>query len=95
MPSVPIGSFDDSIYTAESYTMPAGAQLLIYSDGAYESMNATKDNHLMSCKDFINLCATLAARPDWSLDTLLDELKAISPTGEFDDDCALVLMTFR
>jgi hypothetical protein len=36
----------------------------------------------------------LAAQPDWSLDDLVGRLRALSPTGDFDDDCALVLLTF-
>lgn len=69
--------------------------MLIYSDGAYELTDATDSKCLMANGDFINLCSALAARPDWSLDTLVNELKALSPRGEFDDDCALVLLTFR
>ena len=44
--------------------------------------------------DFVDLCAELAARPGWSLDELVDRLTALSPTGAFDDDCALILLTF-
>ena len=73
--------------------MPVDGQLLIYSDGAYELKNDTGDKYLMSHKDFSPLCATLAARSDWSLDTLVKELKALAPRGEFDDDCALVLLS--
>lgn len=91
-PSVPIGVFDDTVYTSATVTMPVGTQLLIYSDGVYALNDAAKVTHF---KDFIDLCASLAARPDWSLDTLVNELVALSPRGEFDDDCAAVLLKFR
>ena len=93
-PSIPIGMFDDTTYTSATYTVPAGGQLLIYSDGAYELTNATKEEFLLSDRDFIDLCTTLAARPDWSLDTLVNHLKARSPHEKFEDDCALILATF-
>lgn len=93
-PAVPIGMFNETAYTAAEYTVHPSGQVLIYSDGAYEFDNATGDKYLMSDNDFRTLCTTLAARPDWSLDTLVNELKALTPRGEFDDDCALVLLTF-
>jgi PAS domain S-box-containing protein len=93
-PSMPIGLFADTAYTSAAYTVPPSGQLLLYSDGAFELKNDTDDRYLLSNKDFVTLCATLAARPDWSLDTLVDELKAVSPNREFDDDCSLVLLTF-
>jgi serine phosphatase RsbU (regulator of sigma subunit) len=96
-PSVPIGMLDDTTYTATSYTVPPGSQLLIYSDGAYEfesRKTAGKPQPMMSHRDFAAICATLAPRPDWSLDLLVDRLKALSPDGQFDDDCALILATF-
>lgn len=88
-PGRPIGMFVDSTYSSASYQVPPGGQLLLYSDGAFE----LPDNPLLQ-RDFVRLCAELAVRPEWSLDELVDRLKGLSPTGEFDDDCALVLMTF-
>ena len=67
---------------------------MVCSDGAYELPNAG-ERHPMSHNDFRILCATLAARADWSLDTLVNQLKALTPRGEFDDDCALVLLSFH
>ncbi len=91
-PSLPIGVFADTAYTSAAYTVPSGGQLLIYSDGAFE-LNGPDGRNLLSNDDFRELCASLAARPDWSLDALVDELKQLSSHGEFDDDCALVLLT--
>lgn len=91
--SFPIGVFAGTAYTSADYTVPAGGQLLIYSDGAFE-LNGPDGRYLLSNKDFRELCSTLAARSDWSLDALVDELKQLSSRGDFDDDCALVLLTF-
>lgn len=93
-PATPIGMFADVVYTCDAYQVPAGAQLLLYSDGAFELPVTRADGRPWSREAFVDLCSTLAAQPDWSLDDLVDRLRAISPTGDFDDDCALVLLTF-
>ena len=93
-PASPIGMFADTVYTSRSYQVPVGAQLLLYSDGAFELPGGSAEANRFSQHDFVTLCTELAARPDWSLDELVSRLKALSPTGEFDDDCALVLLTF-
>lgn len=92
-PGTPVGVVHETTYTADSYTVPPGGQLLIYSDGAYEFNTRTAPGTPMSLDDFTLTCTTLAARPDWSLDLLVDRLKALSPDGQFDDDCALILAT--
>lgn len=94
VPSIPIGMFDDTAYTSDSWDVPTGGQLLIYSDGAFELKNETDNRYPLSIRDFAAVCASLAVRPDWSLDALINELKARTSGGEFDDDCALVLLTF-
>lgn len=93
-PASPIGMFDDTVYTCDSCRLPAGAQLLVYSDGAFEIPVKNADGTPWLRENFVDLCTELAARPDWSLDELVDRLRALSPTGDFDDDCALVLLTF-
>jgi hypothetical protein len=40
------------------------------------------------------MCTGLAADPDWSLDTLITGLRAVTASGMFDDDCSLVRLTF-
>jgi PAS domain S-box-containing protein len=87
----PIGMFPDSVYTCESYAVPRGGQLLLYSDGAFD---LSLDGRPLTREEFVGLCTELAAQPDWSLDDLVGRLRALSPTGDFDDDCALVLLTF-
>lgn len=93
-PASPIGMFPDTVYTCDSYTVPPGGQLLIYSDGAYELPFEGGEGTPWSQSDFVDLCTELAARPNWSLDELVARLRALSPSGDFEDDCALVLLTF-
>ncbi len=93
-PAVPIGMFADTTYTSASYEVPPGGQLLLYSDGAFELPVDKDRGDPFSHKDFVELCSTLAAQSEWSLDELLGHLKARSTDGGFDDDCALILATF-
>lgn len=93
-PAEPIGMFAATNYTAGSYSMPPGGQLLIYSDGAYEFKTGAPTEGPMSHRRFAEFCTTVAGAPDWSLDLLVDRLKALTPDGQFDDDCALILATF-
>lgn len=89
----PIGMFDDSAYVCDSYRVPEGGQLLLYSDGAFEL--PTDDGRTPQvAAEFIDLCTEVARQPGWSLDDLVVRLKKLSASGEFDDDCALVLLTF-
>ncbi len=90
----PIGMFPDADYTCRSQSVPRGGQLLLYSDGAFELPFDSATGAPWSQESFVALVAELAAQPDWSLDDLLTRLRALSPSGDFDDDCALVLLTF-
>lgn len=90
----PIGMFHDSAYPCDSYPIPTGAQLLLYSDGAFELPAMNSAGTPWSRREFIDVCTELASQPGWSLDDLVDRLKSLSPSGTFDDDCALVLLSF-
>ena len=93
-PAYPIGMFGDAAFTSKTYQVPEGGQVLLYSDGAYELPLDSDRRSPLSLDGFVDLCTELAARPGWSLDALVDRLRLLSPTGDFDDDCALVLLTF-
>ena len=93
-PASPIGMFADTVYTSDSYTVPHGAQLLLYSDGAFELPVHKADGKSWYRDDFVSLCMALTADPDWTLDDLVERLRSLIPDGDFDDDCALVLVTF-
>lgn len=93
-PASPIGMFPDSVFPCDSYQVPSGAQLLLYSDGAFELPAKNSAGTPWSRPEFIDVCTELATHPGWSLDDLVDRLKTLSFSGTFDDDCALVLLTF-
>ena len=83
--AVPIGMFADAVFTADTYRIPAGTQILLCSDGVLGDR--------LSFADFTELCEELAAAPGWSPASLIARLRATAG-GTFDDDCALVQLTF-
>ena len=90
--ATPVGMFADTVFSSGSYAVPPGSRVLIYSDGAHEITLA--DDRQMPWSAFKTVATRLAASPTWSLDALVDELKALTPTGTFEDDCSLIELTF-
>ena len=91
-PAVPIGMFEDTVYDSTTYSVPPGCRMLIYSDGAYE-LEPANGRHFW-LKEFKDLATRLAGSPDGSIDKLVEELRAVTPTGGFDDDCSLIELRF-
>ena len=91
--SVPIGVLRDTTFVADSYPLLPDTDLLIYSDGAYEL--ALPDGGHWTLEDFIDLWARNARSPHWTLEKLVERLRDLSATGDFDDDCTLVRVTVR
>lgn len=89
--AIPIGIFEDTDFDVASHVVPAGAEILLYSDGAFE-LNLP-DGRWWSLPEFIGLCRRLAGSADWSLDGLIAELRAIATSGLFEDDCTLVRLS--
>lgn len=89
--AVPVGMFDDTTFESGSYVVPPDAEMLIYSDGAFELTLA--DGTLWSLPDFIEMCRGMAGTPQWSLDALISRLKAVATSGSFEDDCTLVQLS--
>jgi sigma-B regulation protein RsbU (phosphoserine phosphatase) len=82
--SLPIGIFPDSVFTSGTSRVPAGAQLLLCSDGVLGDR--------MSFADFTELGTEVAVSPTWSPNSLIARLRATTG-GSFDDDCAVVQLT--
>jgi PAS domain S-box-containing protein len=91
-PASPVGVFEDTEFTSRTYHVPPGCQILIYSDGASEITLA--DGQQLTGAAFEDLTNRVAASPDWSLDDLIDELRALTPTEVFEDDFSLIQLTF-
>ena len=91
--SVPIGVLDDAAFESRSYVMPRDSALLLYSDGVLDL--TLRDGRPWTLEDFSTLCVRTALTPHWTLDELVDELRNLSETGRFDDDCTLMRLTMR
>ncbi len=92
-PGIPVGMFPGTTYSSAEYPVPHGAQLLLYSDGAFD-LPVRPADRAWQIEEFVALCTRVAQHPDWTLDDLVTQLRALSPQGSFDDDCALVRLTF-
>lgn len=86
--SVPIGVIDDTVYETYEQPLEPGADLLIYSDGAFELV--LPGGERWTLEDFIELCTQITGSPGWSLDDLVGQLRTRSKSRQFDDDCTLV-----
>jgi sigma-B regulation protein RsbU (phosphoserine phosphatase) len=82
---LPIGMFADSVFTADSYRVGPGEQILLWSDGVLGDR--------LSFAGFMELCEEVATAPRWTPASLVGRLRATGG-GAFDDDCALVQLTF-
>ncbi len=89
--SVPIGVLEKTSYETHDHPLHPGAELLIYSDGAFELV--LPDGERWGLEEFIDLCAQTARSPRWTLDDLVAQLRKRSRSGAFDDDCTLVRVT--
>ncbi|TXI43105.1 MAG: PAS domain S-box protein [Mycobacterium sp.] len=85
----PLGLFSDADFTARSYTVPPGCRILLYSDGAYEE--AFDDGRQLSIDE---LKALFNRSAESSLDDFIVALRALRPSGGFEDDCSLIRMEF-
>ena len=72
--------------------VPPGCRLLLYSDGAFELGPA--DGRRFTLADFKNVATRLAGSRA-SIDELVEELRALTPAGGFEDDCSLIGLRFR
>ena len=89
--ALPLGMFADTEFSCDTYTVPPGGQLVIYSDGAFE-LPLPEGNASLSA--FVGLCREFAATPGWTIDELIRTLQSLTTGGLFADDCSLVQLTF-
>jgi sigma-B regulation protein RsbU (phosphoserine phosphatase) len=90
--SPPVGMFGDTKFSPSTEHIPVGARILLYSDGAFD---IAASGTSFALDDFIQLCTQLHAPPSWSLEVLVDELRARTPHGQFEDDCSIVSLEFN
>jgi len=90
--AAPVGAFEDTVFSSGTYHVPPGCRMLIYSDGASEINLA--DGKQLTVGEFKKLATKVAASSGWSLGDLIDELRALTPSGVFEDDCSLIQLQF-
>ncbi len=84
--SMPVGMFDDSEFTVESYQVPPATWILIYSDGVL--------GEPPQMAEFISECTELAGAQSFSLESLVEVLPTEADGPGNDDDQSMVLLTF-
>jgi sigma-B regulation protein RsbU (phosphoserine phosphatase) len=87
-PSAPVGMFEDSVFISRTYEVPPGCRILVYSDGASDIILA--NGRQLSAADFTSLSSRIAESPEWSLEALIGELRALTPSETFEDDCSMI-----
>lgn len=90
--ATPIGMFEDTVFTSDSYHVPPGCRILVYSDGASEIV--LPGSRSLTMADFKEVTARLMGSADRSLDQLVEGLRSLNPQGHFEDDCSLILLSF-
>jgi serine phosphatase RsbU (regulator of sigma subunit) len=90
--AAPVGAFEDTVFSSGTYHVPPGCRILIYSDGASE-INLG-DGEQLTAEEFKKVATKVAASSGWSLDDLIDDLRALTPSGAFEDDCSLIQLQF-
>ena len=89
--SRPVGMFEDTVFVARDYAVPPSCTILIYSDGASE--NLLIGGRQLSPAEFANVCAQVVGS-NQSIDDLITALRALTPTGSFEDDCSVIRLSF-
>ncbi len=83
--AIPVGMFTDTVFTVDTYRVPDRAQILLTSDGVLGDR--------LSFASFTELCEEVAAEPGWTPASVIARLRATAG-GTFEDDCALVQLSF-
>lgn len=91
-PGLPVGMFADTVFTCEGFTVPDDAEIVLYSDGAFEF--PVPEGASWSLSDFVTLCTAQYGSGDWSLEDLARRLQARTVAGLFSDDCSLLRLRF-
>ena len=91
--SIPVGVLEDAVFETRSRPLLPDTTVVICSDGVYDLPLA--EGRRWDLEDFIDLCARTARSPHWTIDDLVDQLRHVSDTGHFDDDCTLIRLTVR
>lgn len=89
---LPVGMFDDTVFESDVCSFPDGCHLLLFSDGAFEF--GLPEGGLATLDEFTDLAHRLLRSGRLSIDAFVDELRARTSDGRFNDDCSLITATF-
>jgi sigma-B regulation protein RsbU (phosphoserine phosphatase) len=92
-PGLIIGAMSDVTFDAGEATVVPGAQLFVFSDGAYEITR--EDGSMLSYDEFQGMVTNLAARHAQPLDALVVELETLRGADHFEDDVSMMEIRFQ
>ncbi|MFM7734382.1 MAG: SpoIIE family protein phosphatase [Alphaproteobacteria bacterium] len=88
----PIGALPGTRYASASATIPPGATLWIYSDGAYEVTRPA--GGMMTLDEFVTIVGRESTSPAADVRRVLDAVRAEQGDPDFDDDVSMLALRF-
>ncbi|MFM8379058.1 MAG: SpoIIE family protein phosphatase [Planctomycetia bacterium] len=83
-----IGAVDDLAFDSQDVAVPAGARLLVYSDGAFEI--SRPDGSMWPFEEFLRTIAAPPAAAANTMDTLVTHVRQLSGRDDFNDDFSMM-----
>ncbi len=90
--ATPVGMWEATTFPARTHRVVPGSRLLLCSDGAVD-ITLPGGRHL-SWTEFKGLVAGLARTRTGLLDELIENLQALNPAADFEDDFSMIQVTF-
>lgn len=85
----------DHSFTMWFGTYQVSTRTLRYANaGAPPLENLLVEGRQLSSAEFVKVCSQVADSSNRSLDDLINELRALTPTGSFEDDCSVIQLSF-
>ncbi len=91
-PNFMIGMVAGTRYEAETYAVPAGSRLFVFSDGVYEV--ASPSGAWLDFEQFVQMLVDRAAPDAAGLAGVLADVRAWQQRETFEDDCSIVTFEF-
>ncbi|MCL1464836.1 PP2C family protein-serine/threonine phosphatase [Argonema galeatum] len=91
-PGMPVGMFEDVVFTDRFCEIPASSTLYIFSDGIYEIPQP--DGTIWGLDTFINFVKNSKNAGKCNLDQILQEVEAANSKDVFDDDVSILEIKF-
>jgi len=93
-PTMPIGMFPDTSFVCDRFDLTDTSTLYVFSDGVYDIQQNGDDRTLWNVDDFIQLLSVCHVQPDCSLEYILQQVRRLSESETFEDDCSLLQVRF-